>query len=397
MKKTILFATAVAALLVFSYAAPMTHAQDSSARDVVGIAAPSDQTESQTEIEAYWTPQRLLSAKPIELRVDLGENGAPVVKESPTAQSPSQRAGGAAPSVRIGNDASRVLVPSGLRVESSAAEVEANPDATSSFGAYFTTTRVFPNAATLTYPYETAGKLFFQDPRTGDNFVCSGSVLRFRVVVTAGHCVAHGSTTAADQYFYAKFMFVPSEDAGAAPHGTWTWSYVTTTNAWYQNGSVPNQQDIGMLVIVDQKINGSGPFKIGQVTGYLGYEYCTGTNCNNPPIANNNITMLGYPCNLDSCERMEQTGAQTFESGGSNTWIYGSAMKGGASGGPWIQDFGVNPAGAPSGLLGNNRVEAVTSYQPTNTALMYLGASAFDARFNSLLSQACSHAGTGGC
>jgi V8-like Glu-specific endopeptidase len=395
MKKTMLFATAVTALLAFSNAVPMTHAQESDVRGVVGMAAPSDRSESQAAIEAYWTPQRLLSAKPIELHVAINASGAAVVQQTPAVKTLSQSADGAAPSVQLGSEGNKILIPWGADLEG--AQLSVAPAATSSFGAYFTTTRVFPDAATTTYPYSTAGKLFATDPRTGDNLFCSASVLRFRVVVTAGHCVSHGSTTTADQYFYTKFLFVPSERSGAAPNGSWTWSYVTTTNAWYQNGSVPNQQDIGMLVMVDQEIGGKGPFKIGQVTGFLGYKYCGGTNCSNPPIADNNLTLLGYPCNLDSCERMEQTGAQTFESGGSNTWIYGSAMKGGASGGPWIQDFGVNPAGAPTGLLALNRVEAVTSFQPTNTALMYLGASAFDDRFNSLLSQACSHAGTGGC
>jgi hypothetical protein len=152
-----------------------------------------------------------------------------------------------------------------------------------------------------------------------------------------------------------------------------------------------------MLDIVDQKIGGKGPYKIGQVTGYLGYLYCAGTNCSNPSISNDNLTILGYPCNLDSCERMEENFAQEFESGGSNTWIYGSVFRGGASGGPWIQDFGVNPAGAPKGLLAHNYVTAVTSYGPVSTTPMYLGASAFDSRFNSLLSGACSHAGSGGC
>jgi V8-like Glu-specific endopeptidase len=397
IKKVQSFATIVTALLLSGLMAPMTHAQEASGRDVVGMAAPSDQSESQAEIEAYWTPQRLLSAKPVEPQVRLGENGFPIVNELETQQAPSRSVGGAAPSAPIADEASKILVPEGFRLEAPEAQVEAQPLATSSFGAYFTTTRVFPDAATTIYPYATTGKLFFQDPRTGDNFVCSGSVLRLRVVVTAGACVAHGSTTAADQYFYSKFLFVPSENNGAAPVGTWTWSYVSTTNAWYQSGSLPNQQDVGMLVLVDQKIGGKGPFKIGQVTGYLGYYYCTGTNCSSPPISKNNLTILGYPCNLDSCEKMEQTGAQTFESGGSNTWIYGSAMKVGAGGGPWIQDFGVNPVGAPAGLLGNNYVEAVTSYVPNNTSLMYLGASAFDARFYSLLTLTCSHAGTGGC
>jgi hypothetical protein len=138
-----------------------------------------------------------------------------------------------------------------------------------------------------------------------------------------------------------------------------------------------------MLVANDQSS------KIGYITGWLGY--WTGQ------LGYNNATILGYPCNLDSCLKMEETNAQTFEYGGNNTYIYGSAMKGGASGGPWIQDFGVSPAGAPPGLLANNYLIGVTSYGPVNTSLMYLGASNLDGDFLNLLSAACGPATTGNC
>jgi V8-like Glu-specific endopeptidase len=395
MKKSLSFITALSAALVgmLTIVTPGASAQEDEAQGVV--SAVQGPGESQAEIEAYWTPERLLSAKPIELHPEVDAKGFPIVTEVPTESARSLYVAGAPPAVNIGKSASRILIPPYLLPKTEAQGPL--PPATSSFGAYFTTTRVFPDAATTAGPYKTVGKLFFTDPRTGGNFVCSGSVLRFRIVVTAGHCVAHGSTTAADRYFYSKFMFVPSELSGSAPDGTWTWSFANTTGIWYNNGTVPNQQDVGMLVIADQKLGGSGPFRIGHVTGYLGYIFCNGTNCSAPAISDNNLTILGYPCNLDGCERMEQTNAQTFESGGSNTWIYGSVMRGGASGGPWIQDFGINPSGAPSGLLGNNYVTAVTSYGPTATTPMYLGASAFDVRFNNLLTNVCSHAGTGGC
>jgi V8-like Glu-specific endopeptidase len=387
MKRTLLFAVAFTALLalISSVSVPKTYAQESSVQGMVGIAA-QDQAESQAEIEAYWTPERLQSAKPMELHPDeVGANGLPIVNKIPTEAGGFVSIRGAAPSVAIGTELNRVLIPGGLKLQAEEPS-GVTPFATSSFGAFFTTGRVFPNAATTTYPYRAIGRLFGSDPRTGGGFSCSASVLRFRVVVTAGHCVAHGSTTAADRYFYHNFMFIPSYNAGAAPNGTWTWSFVTTTNAWFDSGAVPNQQDVGMLVMVDR----SG-LKIGQVTGFLGYRYCTGTNCGNSPIAKNNLTMFGYPGNLDSANRMEENNAQTFESGGSNTWIYGSAMREGSSGGPWIQDFGVAPAGAPAGLLGNNFVEAVTSYGPISTTPMYQGASGWDSRFFTILSAACSH------
>lgn len=394
MKKKILLAVAFAAVgtLMLSITPSVVFAQITDAAAGVKF---HNETDTQADIEAYWTPERLLSAKPIELQPEVDAKGLPIVNEIATQPGRSVFVDGAGASVNLGSSARRILIPSTLLP---AAEPEGiHTDATSSFGAYFTTSRVFPDAATTAGPNKAIGKLFFTNPRTGTNLVCSASVLRFRIVVTAGHCVAHGSTTPSDQYFYSKFMFVPSELSGAAPNGTWTPSGELVTSNWIGSGSVPNEQDVGMLIIKDQKVNGNGPYRIGHVTGYLGYEYCEGTDCSNPPISNNALTILGYPCNLDSCERMELTSAQTYESGGSNTWIYGSAFRGGSSGGPWIQDYGVNPSGAPSGLLGNNYVEAVTSYGPTATGPMYIGASAWDNRFKNELTSACGIAPAGSC
>jgi V8-like Glu-specific endopeptidase len=289
---------------------------------------------------------------------------------------------GGLPSVKPDASLQKTLIPASALAESRA---EANvddalsviPDASSSFGARFTTSRVFPDSTTVAYPYRTAGKLFFHDPRTGGNFYCSASVLRPRIIVTAGHCVTHASTSPFLRYFYSNFLFVPAYNNGSAPYGTWTPSQEWITNTWYfSDGSVPNPQDVGILIARDQST------KLGYITGWLGYF----TN----QLGNNNVTMLGYPCNLDSCLKMQETFAQTFEYGGNNTYIYGSAMKSGASGGPWVQDFGIAPAGAPAGLLGNNYLVAVTSYQPTNTSLMYLGASNLNGDFlNLLLNYAC--------
>jgi V8-like Glu-specific endopeptidase len=334
-------------------------------------------------VEGFWTPDRLRNAKPVEIHPRVRPDGRP--ERAPTEAAPAAPAGpaergeGSAPQVRIESGAVRQLLPP---QESAMLEQEhVVPEATSSFGARFTTSRVFPDGTVTTYPFRTAGKLFFTDPRTGGNFVCSASVLRPRIIVTAGHCVTHPSSNAAQRYFYTNFLFVPSYNNGAAPYRSWTSNRQWVSNAWYfSDGAVPNEQDVAMLIANDQVINGQVR-KIGEVTGWLGYI----TNS----LSNNNTTMLGYPCNLDSCARMQGTNAQTFSSGGSNTYIYGSAMRGGASGGPWIQDFGVNPASNPAVTLGLNYLIAVTSYGPIATEPKYLGASNLDARFLDVLNNSC--------
>ena len=191
------------------------------------------------------------------------------------------------------------------------------PLGTSSKGAHFTTYRAFPDALTSAYPNSTVGKLFFPDPQTGANSVCSASVLRHRVVVTAGHCVAKPSLTASQRYFFTNFMFVPSYRNGVATYGTWTPRAVWVTNAWYtSDGSFPNTQDVAMMVMNDDR---SGR-RIGAVTGILGWHQRF-------QLAKNHVTMIGYPGNLDNGQRMQINHAFTFGDGGNNTFLYGSGMR----------------------------------------------------------------------
>jgi V8-like Glu-specific endopeptidase len=343
-------------------------------------------------VDTFWTPERLRDAKPPKLPAPRpgGVAGLPkaAVLETVTISKPARGTSnpGSAPSVTEGGAQKQLLPETEAGVAPQAGGVM--PEATSSFGAYFTTGRVFPDAALTAYPYSTAGKLFFTNPRTRQNFVCSASVLRPRIVVTAGHCVTNPSTTAANRFFFTNFLFVPAFNNGAAPFGSWTSSQQWVLNAWYMSsGSVPNAGDVAFLVMSDRNISGTTR-KIGSMTGWLGYS--TGS------LVKNHVTMLGYPCNLDSCSRMQETTAGSFASGGSNTQIYGSAARGGASGGPWIQDFGINPVSNPVVTLGRNYLVGVTSYGPIATEPKYLGASILDNNFISVLTSAC-NATAGNC
>lgn len=383
-------------LLAASAVAPLTaRAQSQNIADAsfsgytAGSAAQAQALQS--AVEQYWTPERLLSARPMELHPAAGRNGLPIAPEVPEDHAPPAGGRGGLPSVTLPASESKVLIPPQMLALAAAQnpELSITPEATSSFGAYFTTSRVFPDSTTRVYPSRTAGKLFFTEQGVG-NFVCSASVLRPRIVVTAGHCVAHPSTNPAQRHFYTNWLFIPAYDNGAAPYGTWTPKGEWVTNTWYfSDGSVPNAQDVGMLIMNDHVSTAGTATKIGNVTGWLGWEINV--------LSNDNVTMLGYPCNLDSCLKMEETGAQAFESGGNNTTIYGSAMRGGASGGPWIQDYGVQPAGAPPVAFGGNVLVGVTSYGPISTTPEYLGASNLDSRFQTLLNDACGPSTTGNC
>ena len=356
-----------------------------------GTSSPTTGAEA-AETQNYWTPERLRSARPPQLPspANPGPQGLPqgTQLEGPELTRrarPADKGEGSPPSVDPGESLRKQMAfepgeePPGRG---------AGTEATSSLGAHFTTSRVFPDAATVAYPYRTAGKLFFRDPRTNQNSVCSASVLRPRIVVTAGHCVTHPSTDASQRYFHTNFLFVPAFNNGAAPYGSWTSSGQWVLNAWHMSdGSVPNPGDVAFLIMNDQTVNGQTR-RIGEVTGWLGWQ--------TQALAKNHVTMLGYPCNLDSCARMEVTNAGAFADGGKNTYVYGSSMRGGASGGPWIQDFGQAPAGSPPATSGLNSLVAVTSYGPIAEEPKYLGASNLDSNFVNVLNSACS-AGAGNC
>lgn len=363
------------------------------AQEGAGVtASPTVATET-AETETYWTPELLSQATPPALPTpaETGPQDLPQGFELVTPKVTEQvwagdGADGALPSVEIGDALERPIAFDDTPFEDDGRG--AATEAHSSFGAYFTTTRVIPSTAPRAYPFRTAGKLFFRDPRRNTNHVCSAAVLRPRLVATAGHCVTRPSTNASNRYFFTNFLFVPAYDNGVAPYGRWTSSQQWVSNDWHHStGSVPNKGDIAILVMRDQAINGATR-KIGNVTGWLGWR----TNA----LSKNHLTMLGYPCNIDSCRKMQMTNAGVFAAGGQNTWIYGSAGRGGHSGGPWIQDFGVAGAGAPTNTLAKNYLVGITSYGPTATEPKYLGASNLGSNFTSLINSACG-ASSGNC
>jgi V8-like Glu-specific endopeptidase len=334
-------------------------------------------------VQRFWTAKRFIEAKPIELRPS-SDHRLDFTSSASRDETPIAGDGAPPPNNKAPSLATQLHPPQPL---TSNAPSEGDSRNSSSYGAYFTTGRVFPRAVP-TYPYLTGGRLISHNPQTNVNIICSAAVLRPRIVITAGHCVYHAGPTQDDagrkKYFYTNFLFVPAYANGTAPVGVWDWQYVLVSGFWSGgNGSVPNQQDMAIFEMRD-----NSNVKIGSYTGYLGYQ----TGLLNP----NHLTILGYPCNLDNCAKMQETTAQSFANGGANTVTYGSAARGGSSGGPWVSDFGVAGAGAPIPVSGGyNRLKAVTSYGPTATEPKYLGASIFMSNgassFLGLLNTVCAH------
>lgn len=329
----------------------------------------------------FWTPHRLSNAAPLPL------SSPPGLAPTPLAAAPRTPASAAAPEGGAGSPPTVWLAPQPDDLVNAPIDLDqlqapaAIPDAFFGRG-LFTESRVIPPntgqpaPAVNAYPYSTVGRLFFHDPRTGQDFHCSAAVAAGspRAILTAGQCVAHGSSVSGQRYFYNNFMFIPAYDNGAAPYGKWSAGRPITSNSWFFTGFLPNPGDFALIEAADQ-----GGKTLGSVVGYLGWQTLR--------LSFNHFTTLAYPCNLDSCRRMQRNDAQTSGNGGNNTWVQGTDMGSGVQGGPWVQDFGLQPQGAPTVPFGGNVVVGVASYGGSG----FIGASQFNSTFVSMRAAFCAH------
>jgi V8-like Glu-specific endopeptidase len=242
----------------------------------------------------------------------------------------------------------------------------------------YTTARVsaFKNLPTKFYPYRAAGKLFFKDG--GSSYVCTGSLIKPGVVVTAAHCVCDFGSGA----FYSDWEFVPAQYQDTAPYGMWTTvsatvmtSYLIGTETCAQPGVVcPN--DVAVLVLQPKGPAGA-KFYAGDNTGWLGYGW-GGFGFTNQDLTL--VSQLGYPVSHDAGTIMQRTDSQGFvDAGQSNNTVWGSRQTGGSSGGPEIVNLGIR--GQLNTPLGTdedpNMVIGVTSWGYTDARVKQQGASPF--------------------
>jgi V8-like Glu-specific endopeptidase len=255
-------------------------------------------------------------------------------------------------------------------------------------GLPFSTARadLSPNATNDQYPYSAAGKLFFNE--SGQTFICSASLVKPGIVVTAAHCVANFGTGT----YYTDWEFHPGYRNGVSPFGKWTVTKAYVLNAYLdgtdscQTKGVVCRDDIAILVLKPQ--NNTFP---GKRTGWFSVAM---NGAGFTPQRTTHVTQIGYPGCLDNAGFMQRNDSQGgVDTANSDNTVIGSLMCGGSSGGPWVMNFGLQPAltGTQFGSAPTpNAIIGVTSWGSTSNAVKWMGASPFSTdNIKKLMDAAC--------
>jgi Trypsin len=283
---------------------------------------------------AYWTPERMVAARPMPLLVAPG---------SPVRATESAELRPTGPPETIAGSR-----PDKAEMSSPISKTVGGDEASSALANYFTypfpftRTELYPTTLYAIYPWSTNGKLYFTQP--GGDFVCSatsvasGSAPRRAIVLTAGHCVSDGNGS-----FYTNFLFVPSLHDAVRPFGTWDWDWVTTTSEWHNNGN--NRRDVAFLV-TRKRSDGQS---LGNLVGSAGLSW-------NAPDKQD-VWAQGYPqqapftgrrmilCTAAIAARDSPAGA------GPATIGIGCDQTPGCSGGSWKRAWNMNAAGYAIGVF----------------------------------------------
>ena len=321
-------------------------------------------------------------AKPVPGRTS---NSAPSLQVDPAALKQLHSSPGVAPGADAKGEAagklnSIQLVPPVDLTQAAGAGGGVSPQQYGTAGQPFSTVRVDARLDTTHtdptqyyYPFSAIGKLFFNI--SGSTYVCSASLIKPGVIVTAAHCVANYGKS----QFYSGWQFVPSYYNGTAHYGVFT-----AKQAWvmtkYYNGSdscfqygVICPDDVAVIVL-NKNAKGLPGIQTG---GWLGYGYNGWGFISGKSL----ITQVGYPVALDGGALEERNDSQgNVSTTYSGNTIIGSLETGGSSGGPWTNNLGVPPIlnGISFGNVPNpNIVVGVTSWGWTNAAVKQQGASPF--------------------
>ena len=229
----------------------------------------------------YWTPDRLQSALP------------PPEEEIAAPGFVSPPAGPVEPAVEVPSWAPSTPAASSAAPEIGVATAAPPPEAFENQYPYpFTRFNDYrhlyaSNQIPPVFPYKAVGKIFFT--LNGSNFVCSGSVIRPHLVLTARHCIFNyinpsGGSFATNVVFYPGWY----HGGNGLLHNGWAARKLAT---WVSNAP-GHQYDIGFIQTFDDDGVGCGGSQGGHpiefYTGYLGYQVGGDSH-------KSHLDMFGYP------------------------------------------------------------------------------------------------------
>jgi V8-like Glu-specific endopeptidase len=195
------------------------------------------------------------------------------------------------------------------------------------------TATVVPGAAPASFPQaggpwtgggavvQTSGRVFFTFQ--GRTASCSGNAVTSQnasTVITAGHCVKYQGS------WHTNWVFVPGYDNGDAPYGQWTATRTLTTPQWEASEDI--NHDVGAAVVAP--LNGR---TLTSVVGAQGIQFNGGYS--KPMYA------FGFPAAspYDGSKLIHCSGNSSKDFLFSQDHSLGCNMTGGSSGGPWFTGF----------------------------------------------------------
>jgi hypothetical protein len=253
------------------------------------------------------------------------------------------------------------------------------------------------------YPFRATGKLWMRFG--GSWFVCTASLIKKGVLLTAAHCIHNygtGTGGFADEVWWSPANHLdqlpPPLDAGSGGVYGWYQGVHLRVPTPYRDGTdtcdtdadgIVCNNDIATVTLKPKRGVFAGT-KLGTYGyGWNGYSFIASNSFANLTVGL--VTQLGYPVAIDDGDQMIRTDSQgryitgpgsTTTTGDllENTQI-GSAQTGGSSGGPWFVNFGTRPTITGSASLGNqsnsNIIIGVTSWGFTAVGTNVQGASFF--------------------
>lgn len=289
-----------------------------------GRAAFGAKATTQQVLQAYWTPERMRTAKSVDSDPDF-RKAVRAYEERSQKQKGSDQASQAGP-VREVKSTSGTAKPS---------------DGDLSFTGRASGTISRAPAAFASFTERTSGKVFFTKPGVG-NFVCSGTVVNTSgrdAVWTAGHCVHGGEGSR----WWTNWTFVPDYDQGNRPVGTWSARQLWSKGDWVNDSDF--DEDMGVAIM-----NTVAGQHIQNLVGGQGFTVNRGKR--------NYEVAFGYPAGapFDGQTLRRCTGTSSPEWDAWFVWSHTLKIPcnftGGASGGGWF--YGYNFSTGTGALNGVN-------------------------------------------